>query len=436
MIYVLPTFLSSGHQSMVRYIDNGVIRLGVDLEKGGAIVYLSSEHGKNIINSADLGRQIQLSFYSGPVPYAPDGKQPALSWAGLGWNPIQTGDYYHHPSKVLAFHQTKTSLTVECVPMHWPLNNEPAHCKFLVHIQLKGHQAIVHAEIQNNRRDHTQYPARGQELPAIYTNGPWYRLVSYTGSQPFTMGPVTTITNPPPKSTFPWRPIQATECWTALLDRQNRGIGVIEPGCQHMSGGFFGSPGAGGPHDSPTGYIAPNYVEILDHNITYSFDCRLVVGSLKRIRTDAYRFANISSPAKWTFSHNRQHWYEVHCSDSGWPINGLLNVRLTQNDPQLIGPVGLWKANQFQTVQITAAFHTANPSAVIYWREFGLGGFSDAKSVSFQANEDGLFHVYTIPLPIKVANSKAIRQIRFDPEPTGHSGNWVKIRSIQLESHS
>ncbi|MEY3830170.1 MAG: hypothetical protein RL636_1871, partial [Verrucomicrobiota bacterium] len=36
------------------YLDNGVIRVGVDLNHGGAIVYLAPKDGRNLINNHDL----------------------------------------------------------------------------------------------------------------------------------------------------------------------------------------------------------------------------------------------------------------------------------------------------------------------------------------------------------------------------------------------
>ncbi len=46
------------------YLDNGVIRLGADLNKGGAITYFSaSGSDENVVNSFDYGRQIQMSYY-------------------------------------------------------------------------------------------------------------------------------------------------------------------------------------------------------------------------------------------------------------------------------------------------------------------------------------------------------------------------------------
>jgi hypothetical protein len=55
-----------------------------------------------MINSFDWGRQIQMSFYSGPVPYVPEGATVHENWKQLGWNPIQSGDVYKHRSQVTA----------------------------------------------------------------------------------------------------------------------------------------------------------------------------------------------------------------------------------------------------------------------------------------------------------------------------------------------
>src|SRR5579871_847841 len=50
------------------YLDNGQIRIGVDLNLGGAITWISkSTDTTNLVNNFDLGRQIQMSFYSGPI---------------------------------------------------------------------------------------------------------------------------------------------------------------------------------------------------------------------------------------------------------------------------------------------------------------------------------------------------------------------------------
>ena len=105
----------------MKYIDNGTIKLGVSLDLGGAITYIAdSKTKKNIINNWDWGRQIQMSFYSGPNPFTPNGKQPSRTWAGLGWNPIQTGDYAGNRSKLVEHRNDGKQLYVKCIPMQWP----------------------------------------------------------------------------------------------------------------------------------------------------------------------------------------------------------------------------------------------------------------------------------------------------------------------------
>ena len=113
------------------YLDNGTIRLGMDLNIGGSIIYLADANDRiNIINNHDWGRQIQMSFYSGPVPFTPGGKQPSKTWAGLGWNPIQSGDYAGNRSSIVEHKNDGKSIYVKCVPMQWPLDNEPGECTF------------------------------------------------------------------------------------------------------------------------------------------------------------------------------------------------------------------------------------------------------------------------------------------------------------------
>ena len=65
-----------GALGQTSYLDNGVIKIGVNLSKGGSITYLAdSGTGQNIVNSADLERQVQQSYYSGPDDFDPYGNQ-------------------------------------------------------------------------------------------------------------------------------------------------------------------------------------------------------------------------------------------------------------------------------------------------------------------------------------------------------------------------
>ncbi|MEO0447994.1 MAG: hypothetical protein AAF191_18150, partial [Verrucomicrobiota bacterium] len=154
------------------FLENDEVRVGVDLNRGGAIVYLSRDDGENLINNYDLGRQVQLSVFSGPIPFATKGQQPKEHWAHLGWNPIQAGDDFGNGSPVLDHQNDGSTLFVRTRPLQWPLDQVPGDCLFEQKISLDGAVVFVRARLINQRRDLTLYPARHQELPALYGNAP------------------------------------------------------------------------------------------------------------------------------------------------------------------------------------------------------------------------------------------------------------------------
>jgi hypothetical protein len=130
----------------MRYLSNSRLRLGVDLSLGGAVTVLEDKAngGVNMINSHDWGRQIQLSYYSGPTPYiGPNGEKPHEEWAKLGWNPIQSGSVGKVKSKTIACEQLDPlTLRVRCIPMQWPHINVPGDCIFEVTYRLVGANAV------------------------------------------------------------------------------------------------------------------------------------------------------------------------------------------------------------------------------------------------------------------------------------------------------
>ncbi len=85
---------------------------------------------------------------------------------GLGWNPIQTGDCYLNPSKVLEHRNDGKELYIKCIPMQWPMDNVPGECIFETWTTLD--RPVIHMGYRcpNQRRDKTQYRPCPQELPA------------------------------------------------------------------------------------------------------------------------------------------------------------------------------------------------------------------------------------------------------------------------------
>lgn len=272
------------------HLDNGVVKVGIDLGKGGSITYLSkSGTADNVINNHDLGRQIQQSYYAGSQPYDPIGNASS-TWANWPWNPIQTGDCRNNTSVVLAHTNTGQMLYVKCRPMQWALGNVPAECTFETWITLRANVVVVSNRLVNLRTDSAeQNRGRDQELPAVYTIGRLCRLFSYAGDAPFTGGALTHLPAAPP----PWKSWRATESWAALVDGNGWGLGVYHPGAVRFLGGFHGTPGIGGPEDDPTGYLSPLHIEILDSNIEYAYSYQLNLsassdyrGLIARLRFD------------------------------------------------------------------------------------------------------------------------------------------------------
>ena len=304
------------------YIENEFIKFGINTELGGTVTYLA-EHGKpNLINSADWGRQVQLSFYSGPTPFHPAGTEMGKNWTHTGWNPIQTGDCFFNRSKLIEYQVEGNTLYVKCVPMQWALNNVPGECTFELWYTLDGKTVNVTARLNNNRADKTQYRACGQELPAVYTNGEFYRIISYVGEHPGTGGALTEIVS---KNTgdrnWPSEFMLYPEGWVALVDDYDYGLGVYNPHTCGAVGGFAGGVermGWGGAKDFHTATVSPTTSVILDHNIVYTFHFSLIVGDLDSIRQTALEMDAKVDHRKFDFSKDRPNFYYIHTTDKGF----------------------------------------------------------------------------------------------------------------------
>jgi hypothetical protein len=411
------------------YLENGKLKVGVDLNRGGAIVFLARTGDANLINNFDLGRQVQPSFFSGPVPFAAEGQSPAKHWEHIGWNPIQAGDDFKNPSRLLAHENDGRTLHVKCQPMQWALNNVPGDCTFDSWLELEGTVVKAHARLNNARNDHTWYSARLQELPAVYVNAAFFRVVSYTGSRPFTGEPAVEV--PKPTGKHPWSFWQGTEGWSALLDANDQGLGLITPGRVFFTGGFAGKPGPNDTLATSTAYLAGLGQEILDHNIEYEFHYELVVGSLQEIRARALAVRSAGLPA-WTFASNRQGWHYQNATDHGWPIREHLNIRLDQDDPQLISPYTFWLAEEAPFLIIEAAFKSLHRTATLFWQSHNQSAPGKDSTLTFPIEPDGDFHRYVIRLADSPAYRGPMIRLRLDPVPVGIPGDWVKVKSIRF----
>jgi hypothetical protein len=408
------------------YLANDRIRLGVDLSKGGSIVYLSRAASlMSVINNHDLGRQVQSSFYSGPKPFG----HPSPHWTGWGWNPIQSGDVYGNGAKADAWTFKNRTLYVRTTPLQWALSGARCECWLESWISLRSNQVHVTSRLVNRRADHAQYSAEEQELPAVYTIGRLRRLVSYTGDHPFTDGPVTQLPN-----SFPWTTWRATESWAAYVDESGWGLGVINPHSESFGGGFYGPHADGGPSDAQTGFLRPGLKEVIDYNITYTYDYTLVLGTVNQIRATARALKLPDSRPHYIFKRDRQHWTYMNASDGGWPVKGSLEVKTNSTDPQMISPYRQFAASSVPTLYIRAAFSGRGGEAQLFWATSKAPEFSEAKSIRFPVVPDGSLRSYHLDLAGQPSWKGNIIALRFDPPGGGPAGkmeicaiSWQKI---------
>ena len=419
------------HSAEMTFLDNGKIRVGADLNLGGAITWLSRSGGENVVNSHDFGRQVQFSFFSGPVPFGIGDNQPAPHWRHLGWNPIQAGDDFGNTSRVIEHRNDGRSIHVKLAPLQWPLRKVEGECICESWLELDGNAVRARARLTNARADKTQYAARDQELPAAYFNAPFHRLVSYTGDCPFTGGKITEL---PKKGSIAgmWAGWPATERWSAWLNDEGWGIGVWNPDTTAMIGGFSGEPGAGGSSDAPTAYVAPMRREILDADITYDFRYALVLGTVEEIRKFAAEQPGARKLPAWEFRTDRQGWHCTNAADTGWPIRGMLDVRMEKDDPQIQSPPTFWRADDAPRMVIEAAFDGTSGPAEIFWARAGQTDVSSERHATFTPIADGQFREYIVKLAGLPGYKGGCTLLRFDPVPNGRPGAGIRIRRIAL----
>ena len=415
------------------YLDNGEVRIGMDLALGGAVTFIASkDHPGNIINSADLGRQIQMSHYSGSWPFAVGDKKPHRAWAGLGWNPIQTGDCYMNPSKVVEHRNDGQELYIKCIPMQWPLNNVPGDCVFETWTTLEGPVIHMRYRCTNQRQDKTQYRPCPQELPAVYTISKLWRLMSYTGDQPFTQDKLTHVTNDFHKP-WPWTRFVATERWAALVNDENWGLGVFKDDGGEFHGGIYGDARSDNPKDGSTAYVAPIHMENFDCNIVYEHRTEFMVGQLGDIRRRFNQMATQTPPA-WRFVRDRQHWTMRNATDQGFPLQGEWRIKFGEKKPRLESGIRCWRAERAATMNLEIAYTGRATTARILWQRLDDSKYDLKKSLPLELEPDGQFHSYRLDLASSPAYRGLITGLAIEPVAQPRPGEEMAIKTMVMSA--
>ena len=342
--------LNAQQTDSVLTADNGIIKLKLDLTRGGSISYISSSgSNNNLVNIHDNGRYIQQSYYAGnAVNRQAEGQNP--NWSPWKWNPIQAGDSYGNRSKTLSYWQHGDTLYTKCIPMLWDMNNMPAQAIMEQWNVLDSNVIKVHCKLTCERTDiiYAENVADDQELPAVYPISTLDNLYTYIGNSSFTGD---SLDNPAVvnlSSGFWGRYSNVSEHWMAFVDKNKSGIGIFNQNCINFLAGMAGTPG-GQDTDGSTSYIAPVKKVILNNNSVFEYNYYLILGTVDQIRKYAYKVGHadtVSTVTGWNLNSGLEGWSLTH-SLSENVSDSILTLNITGSDPFMVSP------DNFNTVQLT-----------------------------------------------------------------------------------
>ena len=421
-------------------LDNGTIRVGIDSTRGGVISYLSpSGSATNYINIYQPGREVQQSYYAGQqIDRKAEGQN--RTWSPWPWNPIGAGDSYGNRAAVLSSRITSTTMYVKTQPLLWDMYREPCQCVVETWITLEGRRVRVHNKLTTFRTDNRwNVVSNAQELPAAYPIANLSRVVSYTGSRPFTWDGTSQI---PKSTTWVWSQWRTEENWGACVDAGNFGVGVYNPGRTLFFGGLNRNP-SGDSTSYDTCYLAPIEAVALDKTSTFEYDYWLTIGTIDQIRWQAYDLHQ-GQPAPpsgfpagdsqtWNFDADgdRGGWTAVNGVSSLSVFGGALHGNSTGSDPYLWSSQ-VYKPATDDIVVVRLRNGTPSTRAQLFFTTAQDPTWTEAKSKIHRIYPDSRFGVYRFDMSSVPGWAGTITRLRLDPvDASGpFAVDWIRIGSF------
>jgi hypothetical protein len=265
--------------SKTRFVDNGKLKIGVDLSSGGSIFWFSElPADRNLLNHADRGRFIQQSYY---------GRTDGSVWAKKPWrwNPVQGGDYKGKPARVVETKGDAKSLYVRSVPVNWAGGQDIEDCRMEQWITFAGNTAKVRYRFVYRGTD--KHPPTHQELPAVFIDHDLADLVYQDSPKPWTGVPI--------KKDRPGWPNESrttTENWAGFVGADGRGVGVYFPGTDRIT--TYRHPGPPGPKGGGCSYFAPIRTMAIEPGTDFRYEIHLTIGTAGEMLE---RFGQIAAAA-------------------------------------------------------------------------------------------------------------------------------------------
>jgi len=296
--------LSSNHL----YINNNTLKVGVNLNWGGAIDYISYKGGPNIVERGlpDPGRAIQVSLYDGHDYY-----EPGANWYGeWGWNPVQAGDRNGRVSGYISYDRFRNIVYVKSRPLEWN-GTGPSDIFIEEWISfLSQYPNVIQLSYKITHFGNDHHAGTWQELPCIYLkptlNIP--QVVVYQGAAPWTndkkgIKRFTQAINIPEK-------IYSSENWVALIDELNES-GVIVYSKSEFKTSFALENRRSGAPALPINLIGVHSWFSIPSGFDYQTDVYLIFGNWKEARRIIYELNAIPYSQTMSLTKNNNDEFNI-----------------------------------------------------------------------------------------------------------------------------
>lgn len=263
-LLISPALLATEHWT---YLDNGHVRLGVNMDAGGSIGWFSHSHSQeNLLNAFDHGRYVQQSYY---------GDTDGSDWNGKPWryNPVQGGSWKGVPAVVPEQKEEANSLYVKTLPRQWASGQEAPEMVMEEWLTLDGGLARLKFRMTCNGK--AEHAARPQELPAMFVMSRYDTLVHCDQKQSPWTGALLTRSQPG----FPNETVHFAESWAAWVDAHDQGIGIYFPYTDMATTYRVTDAGRGN-----VSYLAPVRSFSLKPGLVFEYETVLALGNVEQIR--------------------------------------------------------------------------------------------------------------------------------------------------------
>jgi len=250
------------------YLDNGQLRLGVNESAGSVIGWLSRSGGtKNLLNTFDVGRYVQQSFY---------GDKDGSDWNGKPWtyNPVQGGSWKNEPAERIESRTNQGEYYAKTRPRHWATGALLKEVTMEQWLKLEGAEAVL--RFRMTYEGETTHRARHQELPALFVDASLATLVICAADQPSWKGAPLTRLQPG----FPNEYAKVSEPWAAWVDKEDQGLGILFPGTSELTCYRVRH----GHAQADCSYLAPIRTLALTPGLVVEYEVVLALGGLEEMR--------------------------------------------------------------------------------------------------------------------------------------------------------